>query len=145
MGDFGKILEQWDRSRPQDQQKTLPNEFEKEDNSHNTRPQLHPRRWKIDAKLDIHGMTTAEAEEALANFLQSSINAGYKKLLIIHGKGKHSVQDPVLKRLTHDFLERHPHAGARGHAKREQGGNGALWVVLKHSEQEKSEMQLNAP
>lgn len=145
MDDFGKILDQWERSQPKGQQKSLPNEFEKEDNSHNTRPQLHPRRWKIDAKLDIHGMTSTEAEETLANFLKSSIEAGYKKILIIHGKGKHSVQDPVLKRLTHDFLDRQPHAGARGEARREQGGSGALWVALKHPEQEKGETQLNAP
>lgn len=144
-GDFGKILDQWESSQQQGQPQPQGQQQGQEDNSHSSRPRLHPRRWKIDAKLDIHGMTTPEAEESLANFLKSSIESGYKKILIIHGKGKHSIQDPVLKRLTHDFLERHPHAGARGHAKREQGGSGALWVVLKHSEQEKSEMPLNAP
>jgi DNA-nicking Smr family endonuclease len=41
----------------------------------------------IDARLDLHGLTQAEAHAALQNFLRSSQAKGAKVVLVITGKG----------------------------------------------------------
>ena len=56
----------------------------------------------------LHGLTTAEAEPRLNNFLRAAVGNGHSAVLIIHGKGLHNGgQRGVLKRFTHDLLKRH--------------------------------------
>jgi DNA-nicking Smr family endonuclease len=81
--------------------------------------------------LDLHGLTGDEAYEAVMDFLQESAGKKLKKVLIIHGKGNHSSDEPVLKRVVKACLEASPHAGRSGHPGRVFGGTGATWVVLK--------------
>ncbi len=89
----------------------------------------------IDAVLDLHGMTAAQAEAALSAFFATAVARGAKKVLIIHGKGIHSGGEAVLKKLTKQWLERCPAAGRSGKAERTQGGTGATWVIVKDGNQ----------
>ena len=41
-------------------------------------------------KLDLHGSSLVEANERVKNFIIKSFNSGYKKLLVITGKGLRS-------------------------------------------------------
>ena len=41
-------------------------------------------------KLDLHGSSLVEANERVKNFIIESFNSGYKKLLVITGKGLRS-------------------------------------------------------
>jgi DNA-nicking Smr family endonuclease len=82
-------------------------------------------------RLDLHGLTAAEAAEAVEMFLYNSKKRGLKKVLIIHGKGNHSASGPVLKREVIRLLEKNPAAGEFGPASRNEGGSGAHWVILK--------------
>ena len=43
---------------------------------------------EIDAELDLHGMTQAEAFAALADFMRKKVEAGKRHLLIVTGKGR---------------------------------------------------------
>lgn len=89
----------------------------------------------VDAALDLHGMTGAEAEAALSAFFEDARARRCSKVLIVHGKGLHSRGEAVLGRLVARWLERRPEAGRHGHPDRSQGGDGATWVLLKGADQ----------
>ena len=91
----------------------------------------NPRYLPVEDVLDLHGMTVQQAEAVTSAFLKQSKQGGMKKVLIIHGKGNHSAQGGVLKNWLLRFLDEQPCAGARGTGRKEHGGSGALWVVLK--------------
>jgi hypothetical protein len=86
---------------------------------------------KPQAVLDLHGLSSAEAEEALDRFVRDSRARGLAKVLVIHGKGLHSPGEPVLQRVVQDYLEKCPHTGAFGRADRANGGRGATWVLMR--------------
>jgi DNA-nicking Smr family endonuclease len=84
-----------------------------------------------DAVLDLHGLTRNEAWDALEGFFRDGRLRGFKKLLIIHGKGNHSNGTGVLKETCRTFIEHCPFAGESGHGKAADGASGATWVILK--------------
>jgi DNA-nicking Smr family endonuclease len=86
---------------------------------------------KVQAVLDLHGMTAEEAESAIDAFVEASSRAGLEKILLIHGKGLHSSGFPVLKKAARRALESHPLAGRFGEADKADGGSGALWVLIR--------------
>ena len=86
---------------------------------------------KPDAVIDLHGLTRDDAWARLTAFFADARRRGFQKVLIIHGKGSHSAEDPVLGPLVRLFIERNPHAGESGHSSRDEGGTGSTWVILK--------------
>lgn len=101
------------------------------------RSRLYDRNYLIsmkpEARLDLHGLHQAEAQEALDRFITDCKARGLHKVIIIHGKGIHtSGTDPVLGELVRRFIEHDKRCGASGHPKtKAEGGNGATWVLLK--------------
>lgn len=89
------------------------------------------RAMRPQAEIDLHGMTLEEAYGALVTFFDDAVRRDYQKVLIIHGKGNHSQNGPVLARFVQKFLETHAHAGETGHPKGRDGGTGSTWVILK--------------
>ena len=89
------------------------------------------RAMRPQAEIDLHGMTLEEAYGALVTFFDDAVRREYQKILIIHGKGNHSQNGPVLARFVQKFLETHTHAGETGHPKGRDGGTGSTWVILK--------------
>ena len=81
--------------------------------------------------LDLHGLTAEQARVEVRDFLHDSKQQGLRKVLIIHGKGYHSQDRPVLKNEVIKILERSPITGGFGTAARNEGGSGALWVLIK--------------
>lgn len=90
------------------------------------------RAMRQQAEIDLHGMTLEEAYGALVTFFEDSVRRKYQKILIIHGKGNHSQNGPVLVRFVQKFLETNSHAGETGHPKGRDGGSGSTWVILKY-------------
>lgn len=93
------------------------------------RRRLHA--MKSEATIDLHGLTRDDAWSRLELFFADSVRRGFKKVLIIHGKGTHSPEDPVLRRMVRLFLEQNSHAGESGCSEKDSGGSGATWVILK--------------
>lgn len=93
------------------------------------RKRLHALR--PEASIDLHGLTRDDAWARLEAFFADCRRRGLSKVLIIHGKGTHSENDPVLKGVVRLFLERNPHAGESGHSTHGEGGSGSTWVILK--------------
>jgi len=94
------------------------------------------------AHLDLHGMTTDEAKKAVVEFVSTSMNAGRRCVLIVHGRGRNSPdQRPVLKEelkvwLTRGELGRRVLAFAT--ARSYDGGSGAMYVLLRRERRKKS-------
>jgi len=93
--------------------------------------QPDPRSLEPEATLDLHGMNSREAEQALENFVLECRRRSLRKILIIHGKGYHSQGEPVLLGVVRRYLEKSPYTGAFGPAERKHGGRGATWVVVR--------------
>jgi DNA-nicking Smr family endonuclease len=101
----------------------------------------------IEAKLDLHGMTQAEASAALSRFVRQSRLYGLRCLLVITGKGERrraeedvivpAMETGVLKQLVPRWLSsgaERQHILAIATARPQHGGAGALYVLLRRSE-----------
>ena len=101
-------------------------------------------RGKLDpeARIDLHGMTLAEAQPALGGFLRRAQADGRRLVLVITGKGRGRSDDagPLPYRngaLRHEvplWLQRpplHPMVQQVAPAHARHGGSGALYVYLR--------------
>ncbi len=90
--------------------------------------------WVIQSQLDLHGMRTDEAREALGEFLRVALRRGQRCVRVIHGKGLGSVnREPVLKKKVRNWLVQKDEVIAFCQARAADGGAGALVVLLKSS------------
>ena len=89
------------------------------------------RSMRCEARIDLHGLTRDDAWIRLEAFFADCVRRKLEKVLIIHGKGTHSDDDPVLRRMVQLFIEKHPHAGESGYSSKGEGGSGSTWVILK--------------
>jgi DNA-nicking Smr family endonuclease len=90
--------------------------------------------FPIEATLDLHGLTSVEASRRLQQFLQESQTAGWSAVRIVHGKGHGSIgRQPVLKSKVRQLLEETAFVLAFCSARSQDGGTGAVNVLLKKS------------
>lgn len=95
---------------------------------------LRRGKWVIQGQLDLHGMISAEARIALADFLRQAEKAGARCVRIIHGKGLSSFnREPVLKHKVKHWLTQRDEVLAFAEARPSDGGSGAVIVLLKSS------------
>ena len=93
---------------------------------------LRRGQFSIGAALDLHGMSVAEAREALAEFLQECRIRGVRGVRIIHGKGLRSPGGrPVIKGKLDSWLRHRDEVVAFCSARQIDGGTGAIYVLLK--------------
>jgi DNA-nicking Smr family endonuclease len=103
--------------------------------------ELSRGRAAIDGALDLHGLTQAEAHQALRGFLRHSQARGARLVIIVTGKGGAAdefsgwpTERGVLKRLTPQWL-REPDLRSVvlgfEEAGRAHGGSGALYVRIR--------------
>tara|TARA_R110001599_G_scaffold65838_2_gene185952 strand:- start:204140 stop:204751 length:612 start_codon:yes stop_codon:yes gene_type:complete len=103
---------------------------------------LKQGRYETDARLDLHRMTAAIARRELFWFLEESIRLGLRTVLIIHGKGQTSAEkerSSILKGCTDQWLRELDRVQAFHSAQPRHGGTGAVYVLLKKSEEKKRE------
>lgn len=99
--------------------------------------------YAVEARLDLHGMTQAEAHVALGDFIAVSRAAGSRCVLVITGQGRDAEAGRpgggVLKNAVPRWLEE---AGLRLHllaaapARPRDGGRGALYLLLRKQRSE---------
>ena len=97
-----------------------------------TAERLKRGRRTIEARLDLHGMTQAEAHRALAGFVAGSRTGGRRCVLVITGHGR--ISGGVLKSAVPRWLhepEMRRHVLAIAPARPQHGGAGALYVLLR--------------
>ncbi|HGX92925.1 MAG TPA: DNA mismatch repair protein MutS [Candidatus Tenderia sp.] len=87
----------------------------------------------IGAELDLHGHIQTTARSTLSAFLRACVERDIRCIKIIHGKGYGSRQGrPVLKGKVNSWLRQRDEVLAFCSARREDGGTGAVYVLLKH-------------
>ena len=88
--------------------------------------------WSIQSELDLHGLRREDAREALSEFLRDAVNRGVRCVRVVHGKGLGSPgKTPVLKGKVHSWLVQKNEVLAFVQARADEGGAGAVVVLLK--------------
>jgi DNA-nicking Smr family endonuclease len=88
--------------------------------------------WSIQGQIDLHGLRSDEAREALGQFIRESVRQGWRCLRVVHGKGLGSPgREPVLKSKVQRWLVQKAEVLAFVQAKPSEGGAGALLVLLR--------------
>lgn len=93
---------------------------------------LRKGHWSIQRELDLHGLRRDDAREALAGFIREAHRTGIRCVRVVHGKGLGSPgKEPVLKGKVHAWLVQKQEVLAFVQARGDEGGAGALVVLLK--------------
>ena len=88
--------------------------------------------FKVQRECDLHGETLASAKLILIDFMKRCQQDGIRCVRIIHGKGKGSGHNgPVIKPMVNRSLRVWDHVIAFHSARIEDGGTGAVYVLLK--------------
>jgi DNA-nicking Smr family endonuclease len=81
---------------------------------------------------DLHGLTAAAACVRVGAFIDRSRHRRHRCVCIVHGRGLHSHgETAVLKSRVRDYLRRHRAVLAFADAPRDDGGAGAVYVLLR--------------
>lgn len=87
--------------------------------------------WAIQRQLDLHGLRTEDAREALGKFIREAHQHGIRCVRVVHGKGLGSPgKTPVLKGRVQSWLVQKKEVLAFVQARPAEGGAGALVVLL---------------
>jgi DNA-nicking Smr family endonuclease len=87
--------------------------------------------YSVQAELDLHGMTLAEAKPRLRDFISYSAMQGHLCVRVVHGKGLGSGErGPVLKSAVNAWLRRWEEVLAFVSTRQVDGGTGAVYVLL---------------
>ena len=97
-------------------------------------------------KLDLHGTSLVEANERVKNFIIESFKSGYKKLLVITGKGLRSKSSgnpylsetlSTLKYAVPEYIRNDESLNKKiiriSEADLKDGGTGAIYIFLKNN------------
>ena len=88
--------------------------------------------WSIQGEIDLHGLRREEAREALSSFVREAHRRGWRCVRVVHGKGLGSPgKTPVLKGKVQSWLIQKTEVLAFVQARADEGGAGALVVLLK--------------
>lgn len=107
-----------------------------------TAKKLKKGQLPCDAKLDLHGLTLAQAHSALISFMRHQSERGARCVLVITGKGSSNADHPakpggrIKAELVHwlNAQPLRPFILAVTEAPARQGGSGAVYVLLKRRE-----------
>ena len=95
-------------------------------------------KYGFDARLDLHGFTVDGAAEALYQFIQESMAYELRTVIVVHGKGdRDEGEKALLKNYSLQWLSEMTEVLAYHSARPQDGGVGALYVLLKKSERAK--------
>ena len=109
---------------------------------------LHRGAFSIQGHVDLHGMGVKEARAAVDHLLSVAIHRGWRMLLIIHGRGLSSPDEPVLKsRLVQWFNSGAWRRWIMAYASARpcDGGAGATYVLLRRRPMKKCRRRGHLP
>ncbi len=97
-----------------------------------TQKHLKQGKITIEDHLDLHGLTIPEARQTLLEFINYAQKQQIRCIRLVHGKGYRSAQKhPVLKNKINAWLRQHPSVLAFSSALSQDGGTGALYIIIK--------------
>ena len=87
--------------------------------------------FTVQDELDLHGLTIEQAREHLRQFLHNAMDNEFRCVQIVHGKGRKTAdRAPKLKPFLNHWLQRKREVMAFCSARPEDGGTGAVYVLL---------------
>jgi DNA-nicking Smr family endonuclease len=93
---------------------------------------LRKGEWSLQGEIDLHGLRREDAREALSAFIRDAHRRGWRCVRVVHGKGLGSPgKTPVLKGKVQGWLIQKNEVLAFVQARGDEGGAGALVVLLK--------------
>lgn len=88
--------------------------------------------WVVQKHIDLHGLVSDEARAYVSEFISDCKKRGIRCVRIVHGKGLGSRnKEPILKNKVRGWLMQKDEVIAYAQAKQEDGGSGAVIVLLK--------------
>ena len=93
---------------------------------HRLLKKLRQGQLNVDTTLDLHGLTLAQVNQILPDFLHQCKSRQYRVVHLIHGKGH-----CLIKNHLNHWLRTQPQVLAFHSAINKDGGAGALYVLLK--------------
>ncbi|MGI9281937.1 MAG: DNA endonuclease SmrA [Endozoicomonas sp.] len=96
-------------------------------------------KYDIEARLDLHNHTAAEARKAVFEFINDCQQHELRSLIINHGRGLNSNPPAIIKSYVNTWLREMDQVLCFHTALKFHGGSAALYVVLRKSEREKLE------
>jgi len=100
----------------------------------NVLKKLRQGKHPIEHALDLHGLTVTQARKELQEFLGECETAGVRHAIIVHGKGFRSKDKPIIKPMVNRWLRSVDNVLAFHSAQAKDGGSGAVYVLLKKSQ-----------
>jgi DNA-nicking Smr family endonuclease len=104
---------------------------------------LRQGKYTMDARLDLHHHTVEQARKAVFEFISDCLKYDIRTGIIVHGKGEREEPRALLKSYTNKWLREIPEVLAFHSALKQNGGMGAVYVLLKKSDSEKQKNRLN--
>lgn len=96
-------------------------------------------KYSSEAVLDLHRKTLQQARQDVFEFVRDSYRFGLRTVMILHGKGERGNPPALLKSYVNKWLPSMPEVMAFHSAQKQDGGAGALYVLLKKNEQRKQQ------
>lgn len=94
-------------------------------------------KYPIEHTLDLHRKTIKESRKLVWSFIKLCLKKSYRTVLITHGKGEQSQPPAKVKSYVAHWLTQIPEVLAFHTAQRQHGSYGAVYILLKKSEQHK--------
>jgi DNA-nicking Smr family endonuclease len=117
-------------------------EFRRPGVQHGVFRKLKQGRYEAQSRLDMHRMSVDVARREIFDFIDESYRFGLRCVLIIHGKGDSKPErerSSVLKGCVDRWLRELEPVLAFHSAQPQHGGTGAVYVLLRKSEDQKRE------
>lgn len=96
-------------------------------------------KYSNEATLDLHHKTIQQARAEVFEFVRDCHRLGLRTVMILHGKGERHKPPALLKSHVNKWLPSMTEVMAFHSAQKQDGGAGALYVLLKKNEQRKQQ------
>lgn len=103
---------------------------------------LKQGRYEAEARLNLHRVSVEKARTELFEFIKQAESYGLRTVIVVHGKGENGrdrQQSSIIKGCIAHWLRQLEVVQAYHSARPQHGGTGAVYVLLRKSEQAKQE------
>jgi DNA-nicking Smr family endonuclease len=114
--------------------------FRREGVQHGVFRRLKQGKYTIEARLDLHKLTIEQARLQVFEFICEAMKADLRTVMIVHGRGHHNgSKGAVLKSYVNRWLPEMNEVQGFCSAQIQHGGAGAVYIMLRKSENKKQE------
>ncbi len=96
-------------------------------------------KYPIQARLDLHRKTLKEARDEVVHFLKQCMSMDIRTVVIVHGRGERSNPPALMKSYVAQWLTQINDVQCVHSAQRFHGGTGAVYILLRKSNEKKLE------